>query len=46
MPTKSLFGARAAVVEVNSDISVGGKTPADLIFGTLAAELGKPTGTK
>ena len=34
------------VVEVNSDISVGGKTPADLIFGTLAAELGKPTWTK
>jgi hypothetical protein len=33
------------VVEVNSDISVGGKTPADLIFGTLAAELGKPSGT-
>jgi D-alanyl-D-alanine carboxypeptidase len=34
------------VVEVNSDISVGGKTPADLIFGTLAAELGKPSGTE
>ena len=34
------------VVEVNSDTSVGGKTPADLIFGSLAAELGKPTGTK
>jgi D-alanyl-D-alanine carboxypeptidase len=34
------------VVEVNSDIPVGGKTPADLIFGTLAAELGKPSGTK
>ena len=33
------------VVEVNSDISVGRKTPADLIFGTLAAELGKPSGT-
>jgi hypothetical protein len=34
------------VVEVNNDISVGRKTPADLIFGTLAAELGKPSGTE
>ena len=34
------------VLEVNSDTSVGGKTPADLIFGTLAAELGKPLGTE
>ena len=34
------------VVEVNNDISVGRKTPADLIFGTLSTELGKPSGTE